>query len=249
MPLTGTRDLTGLASAAPLVTDLGTEPWELPRAEVLQVLYEIDDRAMLTIIPPALHPTIPPTAFFTVTRVPASPAGPFILAEVRIGCRAAARPRGFLVRAYCDSDVAAAELRARWGYNVSRADVRLDRQYFRIVGSVAENGVKLLECTLKDPEPISGKDVQYIASMNLARLARDGQELTRLIQVDPDFVFHTADRGSPMLGEFVASAWGLDGVVPVYPVSASYAVCDITLPRLRYLVDPTKPPLQAVETI
>ena len=115
MPLTGTRDLSNLVAGSPLVTNLESERWEFPGAQILQLMYEIDDAQMTSLIPPALHPTIPPTLVFTVTRVPESPAGPFLLAEVRVGSRSGARPRGFLARAYCDSATATKELRERWG--------------------------------------------------------------------------------------------------------------------------------------
>jgi hypothetical protein len=249
MPLTGSRGLAPLAQALPLVNDLETEPWTLPGAEVLQVLYELDQRNMTDLLPPALHPTIPPTISFVVTRVAESPAGPFTLAEVRVGCRSGARPRAFLVRAACDSEAAAGELSRRWGYHVDCAGVRLKRYYDRAVATVEEHGVTTLECSLLDPEAIGAGDVQYIANMNLCRVARDGGEVTRLIQVDPDYVMHRADRGRPGLGTFVAEAWGLAGAAPVYPVSASFTVCDITLPRIRYLVDPDKPPLESVEKV
>ena len=69
----------------------------------------------------------------------------------------------------------------------------------------------------------------------------------RLIQVDPDYVFRSADRGKPELSTFDAPAFGLAGAIPVWPVSASHCVADITMPELRYIVDPAKPPLTSVE--
>jgi hypothetical protein len=249
MPLTGTRDLTSTAANVPLMASLATEPWQLNDAQLLHVLYEANDAAITSLIPPALHPTIPPTLYITVVRVPDSSVGAFTLAEVRAGCRAGARPRAFLARAYCDSDRAIAELRARWGYPVQMGDVSLRRYYDRVVASVATDGRPVLACGLVNPEPISGGDIQYIASMNLARVVRDGQEVLRLIQVDPEYTFHKADRGRPLLTAFDGDAWGLPGAVPVYPVSTSFAVCDIVMPEIRYIADPAKPPLQAIEKV
>ncbi len=249
MPLTGTRDVTSLASGAPLMPSLDTGPWQLAGVEILQVLYEAGEDSITSLIPPALHPTIPATLYITIMRVPESPAGPFTLAEVRAGCRAGARPRGFLARAYCDSDAAITELRNRWGYPVVKGDVSLKRNYDRITASVAVGGRPVLECGMVNPEPIGGGDIQYIASMNLARLARDGSEAVRLIQVDPEYTFHRADRGRPSLSVLEADDWGLPGARPVYPISASIAVCDVVLPEIRYIADPAKPPLQAIEKV
>ena len=111
------------------------------------------------------------------------------------------------------------------------------------------NGATILDLSLVNPEPISGNDLQYLATLNLARISRDGAEVIRLLQVDPDFVFHSSDRGKPQLNAFDAPAWALDGANPVFAVSASYAVADIKMPELRYLVDPEKPPLAAVERV
>jgi hypothetical protein len=248
MPLTGTRDLSDLAAEAPHIPSLDIDHWDLPKAQILTVQYEIDDDAMVSLLPPALHPTIPPTLIFTVTRVPESPAGAYLLAEVRVGCRSGARPRGFLVRAFTDSDQAVRALGERYGYPLKKAAVTLEKRYDRIHAMVETNHV-VLDVSLMNPEPISGNDLQYLSNLNIARVPREGGEAPRLVQIDPDYVFHSADRGKPQLNAFDATAWELAGARPYYPVSASYAVADISMPALRYLVDPTKPPLASVEKL
>ena len=249
MPLVGTRNLAAMAAAAPTVSAIGEEPWTFPGSQILQLMYEIDDETMTALIPPALHPTIPPTIVFVVTRVPESPVGPFTLAEARIGARSGARPRGLVVRAFCDSDDAISALGRRWGYPLVKADVVLEKRYDHIRGSVTSEGKCVLELALVNPEPISGNDLQYLATLNLAHVDRGGTEAVRLVQVDPDFTFRSSDRGQPQLTTFDAAAWALDGARPVYAVSASYAVADIQMPELRYLVDPDKAPLAAVERL
>ena len=87
---------------------------------------------------------------------------------------------------------------------------------------------------------MTGGDLQYVASMNPATTP-DG---FRLVQVDPEFTFQKADRGRPALWEFNAAAWGDERVRPVFPVSASSAVADITLPKLRYIARLDVPALQ-----
>jgi hypothetical protein len=248
MPLVGTRPVADFASG-PLVTAPATERWVLPGAGILQLMYEIESEAMTSLLPPALHPTIPPTLVFTVTNVPESPAGPFVLAEVKVGSRSGARPRGLLVRGYCNSSAAIEALASRWGYPLAQAECTFAKRYDRIEGAVRLAGRPILELTLLNPDPISGNDVQYLANLNVARMVRDGAEVARLVQVDPDYAFRSADRGKPLLGAFDAGAWGLPGASPYYRVSASYCVADITLPEIRYLVDPAKNPLAAVERI
>ncbi|MEX2080921.1 MAG: acetoacetate decarboxylase family protein [Dehalococcoidia bacterium] len=250
MPLTGTRDLAALAAEAPLVRSLDAESVTLPGAQILQVIYEIDDAATTSLIPMALHPTIPPVVYITVTRAPESPWGAFTLAEVRAGCRSGARPRALLARAYCDSEAAVEVLRNKWGYPVVLGAVTLAKRYDADHATVetAADGV-VLDVALMNPEAIGPGDVQYISSLHVARILRDGAELTRLIQVDPEYVFHTADRGKPLVSAFRAGAWGLEGALLSWPVSASFTRCDITMPTIRYLVDPAKPVMQSVERI
>ena len=56
-------------------------------------------------------------------------------------------------------------------------------------------GKPVLECELLDRDVISGGDIQYVASMHLARNRDDGKLV--LVQVDPEFTFSKAERGKP----------------------------------------------------
>ena len=248
MPLVGTRPLSAFDSG-PVVTQPSGEPWELAGAGILQIMYEIDAEAVTSLLPPALHPTVPPTVVLTITNVPESPAGPYALAEARIGSRSGARPRGLSLGAFCSSPQAAKALSARWGYPLTIGEVTLTKRYDRVIGKVTNDGKTVLEMRMMNPEPIAGNDIQYLAGLNAAKVQRDGAVLSRLIQVDPDYVFRSADRGKPELETFDAAAFKLDGAQPHWPVSASYAVADIQMPELRYLVDPAKTPLTAVEQL
>ena len=249
MPLVGTLDVTSQAAAAPLVLKPNTEPWELTGAGHLQLMFEIDDAHMVDLLPPALHPTIPPTLLINVLRVSESSLGPFTLAEARIGCRSGGRPRAFLAQAYCDSAAACEELRKRWGYPVTKAEVVLDPQHYQVVARVTLGERVLLECSLEGPEAINGADIQYLPNMNLARMRRDGKEAVRLIQVDADYAITKADRGRPTTKVFEPSAWAIGDATPQWPVSASYTTGTVTLPRVRYLANPELSPLKAVEAL
>lgn len=249
MPLYGVREIEPLLEHAPVMVSLHTDECLLPNVEVLQVMYEIADRSMLDLLPRALHPTIPPTVTFVFWKATEGPLGAFTLAQVRIGSRAGVRPRGFLLLSYCESEPAAEALRSRWGYNCRPAAVRLKRSYDRISGSVVVADEQLLQATLIDPQAISGGDVQYVANMNLARVQREGGGAPRLVQVDPEFTFRKAERGRPKLERFQPNDAIADGLSAVYPISASYAICDITMPRIRYITDPDRPAMQGTETV
>lgn len=51
------------------------------------------------------------------------------------------------------------------------------------------------------------------------------------------------------LGLVLAGAFGDERVRPVYPVSAGAAVADLTLPKLRYVCNPTMPAMQGTEKV
>ncbi len=249
MPLSGTLDVTPRIERAPRMPSLAAEPWEIAEVDILQLMYEMDDANMTALLPRALHPTIPPVVTFTVARYPDSPAGAFTLAQVRIGCRAGTRPRGFLLRAYCDSPRACAALAERWGYDCRPADVTLRRYHDRIAATVRSDGAEVLRASLVDPEPISGGDIQYTANVNLARVREDGEERALLVQVDPEYRFHRAERGRPRIDFFERAAWAAGGVEPVYPVVASFATCDTGFPRIRYVLDPDVPALSGTRAV
>jgi hypothetical protein len=248
MPLYGVRDIDALQEHAPEMERLDTEPLPLPRVEVLQVMFEIEEAWMQRLLPRALHPTIPPTVTFLFWRCPDGPFGEFALAQVRAGCRAGVRPRGLLLASWCDSEEASDALRSRWGYNCRPGRVEIKRNYDRISGIVTVGDRGLMRISLMDPQAISGADVQYVANMNLARVQRESGVEPRLVQIDPEFTFHRAERGRPIVDHFERDP-ATGGALPIYPVSASYALCDITLPRIRYIVDPDRPAMQATETV
>jgi hypothetical protein len=79
----------------------------------------------------------------------------------------------------------------------------------------------------------------YVASAHLARTP-DGP---KLLQVDPEFVFHKADRGKPQLDLVTPEVLGNESIRPVWPVSASFTVVELSLGELRYAGDPTVPAL------
>ena len=164
-------------------------------------------------------------------RVGSSPWGPFALAQTRIECRSGVRPRGFLVGAVVDNAAAAAALSSRWGFCVVPGEVRLRRFYDRVRAEVTIDGEEVLGLGLRDPEPLSAADVQYVANMNLAETPNG----LRLVQVDAAFTVERAERGDPEVTAFEGDAWGVEELDPWYPISASLTAGTMTLPRLRYL--------------
>jgi hypothetical protein len=220
-----------LGRGVPSVPDLDIAEVKLEEVQTLQVLCEFESRLAEELLPPALHPTLPGVVGFMVQRVGSSPWGPFALAQTRIECRSGVRPRGFLLSAVVDNAEAAGALSSRWGFRVVAGAVRLRRFYDEVRAEVAIDGVEALALGMRDPEPLSAADVQYVANMNLASTAKG----LRLLQVDPTFAIERAERGEPQVLSFDGEAWGSAELEPAYPISASLTAGAMTLPRLRYL--------------
>ena len=248
MPLFGQLDLASIAARLPVMADLETEAWELPRAEVLQLAWEVGDES-LALLPRGMHPAVPPYVTFILTRYPESPVGPFDLAQVRLVGRAGAHPRGVVLGAVATTTEAVAALRDRWGFPVSLGGVSVRRHYDQVLGSVTRDGTTILELALVDPEPIAGGDVQYIAAVNLARLIEDGRPTPYLVQVDPHYTFQKAERGRPRVSRFEARRWNAEPLRLTHPISASLTTCDTDLPRIRFIMDPEHPVVQGTRRI
>jgi hypothetical protein len=245
MPITGTLNPSAPVDGAPKMSSLGTEPLVLEGARVLHVFYEIDATGSEALIPPALHPTVPPTVAFTTWKCTDSPWGPFTLSQVGIGCRAGVRPRRYLLSAVIDNPTAGAALSDRWGFRIEPGTPTLRVYHDLVEATVVRDDSTILQVGLERPEPISGGDVQYVANMNPAQTPEGFQ----LVQVDPEYTFSKADRGKPALKVFDAAAWGDERVRPVFPVSAASTVADITLPKIRYIARLDIPALEGTTAL
>ena len=90
-----------------------------------------------------------------------------------------------------------------------------------MTATVAREGATILDCALVDPDPISGGDVQYIHTVTLARAPLDAATAPRLIQVDPRYTFHKAERGRPEVSRLDAMAWNAGSLRLLNPISAT----------------------------
>jgi hypothetical protein len=237
------------AEAAREIHGYKTEPWTLKGAQILNLHYEIDNDTIDDLLPVTMRPSIPAWAVFHVTHYPESPVGPFTIGEVRIGSRAGVRPRGFVLRAYVDSDAAVRELAERWGYPTVRGQVYMRIFHDRVVARVANSaGKNVLDMEMIDREPLSGTDIQYNSSMHLARNKDDHQLV--LVQVDPAWVFQKAERGRPHIISLDSQAWAAGNLLRAdYPISATCCICDVSLGKIRYICDPAKDAFQGTTEV
>lgn len=230
MPTSGTMDVAAFAPNVSAINGFNTEAWTLKGAQILNVYYEVKNEPFASLLPVTFHPVIPAYAMLNVTHYPESPVGAFTIADVRVGCRAGVRPRGFTLKSYVSTEAAARELASRWGYPASVADVYLRAFHDRVAGRVKLGGRTILEVEMLDRDFIGGSDIQYVSSMHLCRNTEDGKLV--VVQIDPEWTFIKAERGRPQLKSFDAAAWnGGDKLVPAWPISASYAIADTNCRR------------------
>ena len=232
--LISTADVEALGRAAPTLLAFDTAPLALEGVETLLFFSEIERAGSDALVPPGLHPTLPPAVTWLVQRVPTSPWGPFRLAQCRIECRSGLRPRGFLRSGVIDNEKAAGALEAQWGFALGPGAVELSRGYDRVRATVDLEGRRVLELALSQPSPLAPGDIHFAASMHLAQTPRG----LRLVQVDPDYQVTRAERGEPLLFEFDAEAWQSPGLCPSLPVAASFSIATMVLPALRFVCRP-----------
>lgn len=249
MPLYGTLDITQEPARLPTLVDLDTEAWNLPKAETMQLLVEVPRSTTDGLLPKAMHPALPSYVILAVTRYPDSPVGPFNLAVLRLGSRAGAHPRGYLLGAVASTDAAARELKARWGFPVEAGEVKFVRRHDRVMGTVKKDGRTVLDCALVDPQPVAGTDVQYINWVTAANAPLDGTTQPILIQVDPKYTFYKAERGKPLVTTFEGDAWNAGAIRLAGPIVGTCSTVDTDLPRIRFVMDPLKPVFQGTRRI
>jgi hypothetical protein len=232
--IVGTARVDDLMTARPRVAGFTAGPIALPGAEVLQAAFEMPVSAREALVPPALHPTNPALCMIVAWRCPASPWGPFSLAQVRAQTRSGLRPRGFVVGAVCDSPAAADALATDFGFPARIGEVLLRRAYDAAWLEVAVSGQTILALEGLDPEPLLPLDVVYSVTLNLADTPRG----PRLLQVEPEYAVSRAERLRPRLLSFHPDGFGDRRLDPYHPVSASVASADIVIPRLRFVCRP-----------
>ena len=233
MPLVGTRP-TADFEHGPLLRQPGGEPWVLPRALILQVMYEIEQGAMTSLLPPALHPTIPPTLVVTVMRAPESPVGPFTLAEAKVGCRSGARPRALSVR----DDPSPQRIQSflirdalhlhKIGFGMLITRMRNAMQEPAVVAQQKQSFTVIIE----PPGRVNPRDIHIVGERRTPlRICKTAQDAIRLVK--HDIAAGAQRNGTPIHGQCVAQ--GIRARVGIHdrPAVHRHAPLDDELQALR----------------
>jgi hypothetical protein len=248
MPRFGTLDVGTVAADLPHLSALAGPTWQLPDAEFLQINWEVDDAGALALTPPSLHPSIPPFASFFGCRFPDTPVGPFSIAQVRLVVRAGVRPRALCLGAVCDSPDAVTALRAHWGFPVQLGEIEVANRHDRVSFSAALDRRPVLELTVHTADVINGSDLMTFDNLHLVQL---GDETgATLVQVDPEYTIHRADRGRPAVSLPDPEALGMQGSLRLAsPIIGFSFRADSDLVPVRFTIDSTRPAVSSTNRV
>jgi hypothetical protein len=241
MPIYGKLDVSEHLPRAPVVSALAASADEFTAegCTVLTFTWEIDIEKGFDVTPKALHPSIPSYCQVVFRRHGEGPLGAFTTAELRVNARAGTNYLGYCIGAFTDSRGVGETLAARYGMHVRAADVRLQRMYHGVRGTVRVGDAFVFDATLERPHYISGSDVLYTPNVNLARVAGS----PKLVHQEMEYTLGKAERGRAALAAFDAAAFGDARVVLRQPLPATVTETSIRYTAVRYLLDPDRPAL------
>ena len=261
--ISGTAAIDELAAGAPEIAAFSSESVRLGGVTGLSLVAELRRPAREAVLPPGLHPIVPPAMSLLAWDIGESTWGPFAAAFVRVVCRSGARARTFCVGAAASTTSAVEGLRAQFGFPVRQADVSLRRHYDEVnlgvsakagggeggaAGSGGGNGRgtgPMLELSALDPDPLSVGDLQHVGSMNLAHTPLG----LRLVQVETHHEPSRVERLAARIDAFDAAAWGQPLLDPYWVVSCSVSLEDIEIPAIRFVCDPALPAAEGTERV
>ena len=247
-PRHGALDVSATLPDLPNLTALAGPSWELPDAQFLQINWEVEDEGALTLTPPSLHPSIPPFASFFAAHVPESPVGPFSIVQVRLVVRAGVRPRGLCLGALCDSPAAVEALRDHWGYPVELGEVAFAGRHDQVRCTGAVGGRTVVDLAVHTADVINGSDLMTFDNLHLVRLGDD--EGAKLVQVDPEYTIHQADRGRPFVALPDPQALGMQGSLHLAsPIIGFTFRADTDLVPVRFTIDGVKPAITSTTRV
>lgn len=234
MMLVGTADPARFEKDAPALSGFDSPALALADSVFVQALFEVEAESMCAMLPPALHPTLPPVASFGAYEVADSEWGPFRWAQLRIECRSGLRPRGLLVGGVVEGEAARRALAARFGFRAVAGEVSIARAYDATRIAVASGGRPWLELALRQPTRLGPTDTQFVSSLHPAHTPRG----FRLVQVDLEHAVTRAERGRAEIVAFDAAAWGEPLVRPTLMLPAVVGRADVSIRPIRFVCRP-----------
>lgn len=243
--IVGTSSIDTLAASAATIDQWLEHPIELGDVECFQLTAEMRNTAREAVLPPALHPTVPPGLSIQALNVGVSPWGEFLMVVTRVTCRSGVRARGFTTQLIANSTQAAAGLSANFGYPAVVGNVTMRRHYDGVDLDVHVDDASVLSITALDPDPMGIDDVQYTGTLNLAHSPNG----LRLVQVEANHSPTRVERLTSRINTFDGQAWGNPLLDPYFVVSSSIALETISMPAPRFVCKPDELAFTGTEKI
>jgi len=248
VPRSGLLDVSAPPADVPTLSSLEAPSWEMGDAQFLQINWEVEDAGALALTPPSLHPSIPPFASFFAARIPESPVGPFSLVQIRLVVRAGIRPRALCLGAVCDSSAAVEALRAHWGYPVQLGEVYHASRHDHVRFIASLDGRELVDLAVHTADVINGSDLMTFDNLHLVRVGDDAA--LKLVQVDPEYTIHQADRGRAHVGLPDVNALGMRRDLRLTsPIVGFTFRADTDLVPVRFVIDAVESALTSTKRI
>ncbi|MEW5713779.1 MULTISPECIES: acetoacetate decarboxylase family protein [Pseudomonas] len=202
-------------------------------AQIYYSLFEFPVAQALALLPASVHPCIPGVVGVTFWNVIEGPLGPFEVALVGVACRTGIKPRHLIHAAFASTPQAVNWLRDHFGFPARLADVRLRESHDRILGSVVENGVNVLEVETQALLPIVGGNSFIKVSPPIAVVT--GANGPELQQFEASYDFKRVLRGVPRITAWQPNALNRPQLqVPTHVISGAHALVDFTVHPPRY---------------
>lgn len=240
MPIFGELDSATRLHRCAEVTRLATadDAFDVADVDILTFTNEIDTRSAFTVIPKALHPSLPPYMTIIFRRHPDSRFGPLTTVEMNIRARSTIHQVGYTVASFTDNPDATAWLRVQYGFPSRTAEIRCEQRYTGVVAEVSVAGETLFAGELRTPHYISPTDVLFTPTLNLALV--DGQ--LKLVQQELEYTLEKAERGSAVISAFDAKALGEPAIELTNPLPPTFVHArEVGYGSVRFLVDPERP--------
>jgi Acetoacetate decarboxylase (ADC) len=248
LPRSGLLDVSTAPGDIPTLSSLEAPSWEMGDAQFLQINWEVDDAGALALTPPSLHPSIPPFASFFAARIPESPVGPFSIVQIRLVVRAGIRPRALCLGAVCDSAAAVDALRSHWGYPVQLGEVYTASRHDHVRFIASLEGRELVDLAVHTADVINGSDLMTFDNLHLVRLGDD--RALKLVQVDPEYTIHQADRGRAHVALPHPNVLGMGGNLRLTsPIVGFTFRADTDLVPVRFVIDAVESALTSTKRV
>ncbi len=232
--LVGSADIKSLAAHAAAIDSYYQEPINLGQVHCYQVTLEMHNQAREAVLPPALHPTLPPALSLQAWQVEDSLWGAFHMVINRVSCRSGVRARGFTARVICSNAEATEALRALFGFPAVTGAIQFTHSYSGVELEVLDGTDSVLSLSATDPDPMGLTDVQYTSTLNLAYTPNG----LRMVQLEADHQASKVDRLSSTLKQFDPTFWGNSLFDPYKVVSSSLCTEYVSFKPIRFVCKP-----------